>query len=84
MGDGDLGRARRALRATLYTRDGCPHCARLRDELLASGDRVTEVNLSREPQAMAEFLKISGGRRIVPVVVRAGRIEVAPGGGTSF
>jgi hypothetical protein len=45
---------------------------------------MTEVNLSREPRALTEFLKVSGGRRIVPVVVRDGRIEVAPQGGTEF
>jgi glutaredoxin len=72
------------MRVTLYTRDGCPHCDRVRGELAASGERVTEVNLSREPQAITEFLKASGGRRIVPVVVRGASIEIAPGGGTRF
>lgn len=71
-------------RVTLYTRDGCPHCARRRDALVAAGDRVVEVNLSREPQAMTEFLELTNGRRVVPVLVRGGRIEVAPDGGTEF
>lgn len=72
------------MRVTLYTRDGCPHSARLRETLAEAGDRVTEVNLSREPQATTELLKLTGGRRIVPVVVRGGRISVAPDGGTTF
>jgi glutaredoxin len=71
-------------RVTLYTRDGCEHCARQRAAIVASGDALSEVNLSREPQAMTEFLKLTGGRRIVPVLVRAGRILVAPEGGTEF
>ena len=71
-------------RVTLYTRDGCTHCAQQRAAITASGDTVSEVNLSREPQAMTEFLKLTGGRRIVPVLVRAGRILVAPDGGTEF
>jgi len=71
-------------RATLYTRDGCAYCARQRVAIAARGDALTEVNLSREPQAMTEFLKLTGGRRIVPVLVRGGRIEVAPDGGTEF
>lgn len=71
-------------RVTLYTRDGCEHCARQRGAIAASGDTVSEVNLSREPQAMTEFLKLTGGRRIVPVLVRGGRIEVAPEGGSEF
>lgn len=71
-------------RVTLYTRDGCEHCARQRDAIVAAGDTVSEVNLSREPQATTELLKLTGGRRIVPVLVRAGKIEVAPDGGTEF
>jgi len=72
------------MRIVLYTRDGCTYCERLRADLAAGPDRVIEVNLSREPQATAEFLKVTGGRRIVPVVVRDGRIDVAPGGGSGF
>ncbi|MBU6281534.1 glutaredoxin family protein [bacterium] len=72
------------MRVVLYTRDGCGHCDRVRAELAAGDDRVTEVNLSREPQATTEFMKVSGGRRIVPVIVRGGRVEIAPGGGTEF
>jgi hypothetical protein len=56
----------------------------LKESLTAAGEPFTEVNLSREPQAMTELLKLTSGRRIVPVVVRGGRIEVAPGGGTEF
>ncbi|MFM7141876.1 MAG: UXX-star (seleno)protein family 3 [Alphaproteobacteria bacterium] len=72
------------MRVVLYTRDDCPHCDRLRGELAAGEDRVVEVNLDREPQATTEFMKVTGGRRIVPVVVRGGRVEIAPGGGTEF
>lgn len=69
-------------RVTLYTREGCPHCDRQREKLAATDDRVEEVNLSRSPQAMTEFLKLTEGRRIVPVIVRGARIEVAPDGGS--
>ena len=70
--------------AILYTRDGCPASARLKESLTAAGEPFTEVNLSREPQAMTELLKLTSGRRVVPVVVRGARIEVAPDGGTEF
>ena len=71
--------------ATLvYTRDGCSACARAKADLEAAGERYTEVNLSREPQATTELLKLTGGRRVVPVLVRGGRIEVAPDGGSEF
>lgn len=71
-------------RVTLYTIDGCEHCARQRAAIVTAGDTPSEVNLSREPQAITELLKLTGGRRIVPVLVRGGRIEVAPDGGTKF
>ena len=73
------------MRATiLYTRDGCTASARLKESLTAAGERFTEVNLSREPQATTELLKLTSGRRVVPVLVRAGKVEVAPEGGTEF
>ena len=68
----------------LYTRDGCPHCDRLRAALVSDDLAVDEVNLSRSPEAIPELLKLTRGRRIVPVVVRGGTIEVAPDGGSAF
>jgi glutaredoxin len=69
-------------RVTLYTKDGCAHCDRQRDLLRGSDDRVEEVNLTQSPQAMNELLKLTGGRSVVPVIVRGARIEVAPDGGS--
>jgi len=36
------------------------------------------------PQAVAELMKLTGGRRVVPVVVEDGRVQVAPDGGSTF
>ena len=68
----------------LYTRTGCSHCEEMRAELAARGASVREVNVSERPQAIAELMKLTGGRRIVPVVVENGRVTVAPAGGSSF
>ena len=70
--------------AVLYTRPGCPHCDTKRAELAAAGITFREIDVSREPQVIPELLKLTRGRRIVPVVVREGRIEIAPGGGSAF
>lgn len=70
--------------AILYTRDGCAACARLRASLGATGTPFIEVNLSREPQALTELLKLTRGRRIVPVLVRDGQVEIAPEGGSDL
>ena len=69
-------------RITLYTKDGCPHCDRLRESLRSAGEVIEEVNLSRSPQAMTELLKLTDGRPVVPVLVRGAEIQVAPKGGT--
>jgi len=45
---------------------------------------VREINVTERPQAIAELMKLTGGRRIVPVVVEGGRVAVAPAGGSSF
>ena len=68
----------------LYTRTGCPYCDAKRTELAARGARVREIDVSARPQAVAELLKLTGGRRIVPVVVEDGRVAVAPDGGSTF
>jgi len=68
----------------LYTKTGCPYCAAKRAELAARGVAVREINVSEHPEAVAELLKVTRGRRIVPVVVEGGRIAVAPGGGSAF
>jgi glutaredoxin len=68
----------------LYTKTGCSHCETKRKELAARGAAYREVNVSERPEAIVELLKLTGGRRIVPVLVEGGRIEIAPGGGSTF
>jgi glutaredoxin len=68
----------------LYTRSGCTHCDAKRAELVARGMPLREVNVSERPDAIPELLKLTGGRRIVPVVVDGVRIDVAPDGGSTF
>jgi hypothetical protein len=71
-------------RVLLYTRNECAYSDDLRERLRCGADILEEVNLTREPQAMTEFLKLTGGRRIVPVMVKGAVIEIAPDGGTEF
>ena len=68
----------------LYTKAGCPYCAAKRAELVARGVAVREIDVTERPEAVPELLKVTRGRRIVPVVVEGGRIEIAPEGGSSF
>jgi glutaredoxin len=68
----------------LYTLAGCPHCAAERAALAARGATVREIDVGVRPEVIPELLKLTGGRRIVPVVVDGTGIEVAPRGGSTF
>jgi len=68
----------------LYTRVGCPYCDRARAELSGRDVPFREIDLSQHPEAIPELLKLTRGRRTVPVIVDGTRIEVAPRGGSPF
>lgn len=68
----------------LYTKTGCAFCDAKRAELAARGAPVREIDVAARPQAVVELLKLTGGRRIVPVVVEGTTIAVAPDGGSTF
>ena len=68
----------------LYTVAGCARCNAKRAELAARGVLVREIDVRARPEVVPELLKLTGGRRLVPVVVDGTRIEVAPDGGSSF
>ena len=68
----------------LYTTAGCPHCDAMRTALAARGAVVDEIDVGVRRQAIPALLKLTGGRRVVPVGVDGGRILVAPDGGSAF
>jgi glutaredoxin 3 len=70
--------------ALLYTKTGCAFCDAARADLAARGVVVREINVSDRPHALTELLKLTGGKRIVPVIVEAGTIIIAPDGGSEF
>ena len=68
----------------LYTRAGCSYCDAKRAELAGRRVAIHEIDVGAHPEVVPELLKLTRGRRIVPVVVDGGRIEIAPDGGSSF
>ena len=68
----------------LYTTSSCPHCDAMRAALAARGATVEEIDVGVRRELVPELLKLTGGRRVVPVVVEGGKILVAPDGGTEF
>ena len=74
-------RLRVAQSVTLYVKTGCPYCAAKRREFTADGVPFTEVNVTEHPEVIPELLKLTKGKRLVPVIVEGARISVAPEGG---
>ncbi len=70
--------------ATLYVRRDCAHCDRQRDDLVRRAVAFTEVDVTAHPEVVPELLKLTKGRRIVPVLVEGARITVAAEGGSEF
>jgi glutaredoxin len=65
----------------LFTKAGCPYCAAMRESLNNEGVDYTEVDVHSSRDAMKEALNYSGGRRLVPILVRDGKVSIAPSGG---
>lgn len=57
----------------IYGTDTCPFCNQARE---AYGDRAVYINVDKDSAKLAEMLKLSGGRREVPVIVEDGRVTV--------
>lgn len=71
-------------RTILYRKAGCPYCDDVRRELAASGTEVEEIDVVARREVVPELLKLTRGRRVVPVWVDGQGVHVAPRGGSSF
>ena len=70
------------LTLVVFTADGCPHSAALCEDLRRRGVRFREVNLSREPEGLAELRRHCWEHRL-PVVVDHERVSIGFGGRAS-
>jgi glutaredoxin len=64
----------------IYTKDGCPHCARLRDDLREKGVQFQEFSVSRDKNALREAKEVYGADR-VPVLVEGEKVTIGYQGG---
>jgi glutaredoxin 3 len=71
-------------RVTLYTIGDCALCAAARADLAQRAVSYTEIDLRAHPERIPELLKLTRGRRVVPVIVTGTRIDIAPAGGREF
>ena len=65
----------------IYTKPGCPYCAAVKEHYTGKGTVFEEINVIGNPKAQKELLKLSDGKRMVPVVVDKGEVTVGWGGG---
>lgn len=64
---------------TIYWRDGCPFCLRLRRAVRRQADRATWVDIWADPDAAAYVRTTNeGGHEIVPTVVIDGVAHTNP------
>jgi glutaredoxin 3 len=65
----------------MYTKQGCPYCAAAREHYTGQGIVFDDINVIDNPKAQEELLALSGGERIVPVIVDNGKVIVGWDGG---
>ena len=58
---------------TLYTKPGCPYCARALGLLRDKGVEFQEIVASNDPEKKAEMVARSGGKATFPQVFIAGQ-----------
>lgn len=66
---------------TIYTKTGCPYCAAAKKFYTDRGTAFDEINITENPGAKDELLKLTKGQRIVPVIVGDGELKLGFGGG---
>ena len=72
------------MRALLYVKTGCKFCDEIRRSLEDEGIAYEEIDVTDRRETIPEVLKLTRGRRVVPVLVDAKGVHVAPRGGSPF
>ncbi len=65
----------------IYTKTGCPYCAAARKFYSDQGIAFDEINVTEKPEEMEKVLQMTGGKRIVPVIMYHGELKIGFGGG---
>jgi glutaredoxin 3 len=61
----------------IYGKGGCPYTDQARS---AYGDRAVYVDVKKDASGLQEMLRLSGGKRQVPVIVEGEKVTVGYGG----
>jgi glutaredoxin 3 len=66
---------------TIYTKEGCPYCTAAKQHYTEKGITFTEIDIYETAGAREKVLELTGGERIVPVIVENGKVTTGFGGG---
>ncbi len=65
----------------IFVKPGCPYCEAAREYYTQQRAAFEEVNIIGNPDAQKELLKLSKGKRMVPVIVDKGQVKIGWDGG---
>lgn len=65
----------------IYTKTGCPYCAAAKEDYAKRNIPFTEINVIEKPEMKSRVLELTGGERIVPVIVEGDKVKIGFGGG---
>ena len=66
---------------TIYTKEGCPYCTAAKKHYTEQGIAFSEIDVHKTTGAIDKLLELSGGERIVPLIVENGEVKKGFGGG---
>jgi len=66
---------------TIYTKQGCPYCAAAKKHYTDQGTNYNEIDVHAVAGAKEKLLELTGGQRIVPVIIEDGEVKLGFGGG---
>ena len=66
---------------TIYTKEDCPYCAAAKKHYTDQGIVYKEIDIHATEGAKEKVLELTGGERIVPVIVEDGKVTAGFGGG---
>jgi len=65
---------------TIFGKDSCPYTNAARDDYKKRGIAVEYVNVKKNAADLERMLRVTNGRRQVPVIVEEGKVTVGFGG----
>jgi len=65
----------------IYTKPGCPFCAKAKQDIEERGVPYKEMSIEDNPKVAEEVMNLSNGQGIVPITVTGEEIKVGFGGG---